>query len=128
MLIWYGNIPEETEWFLKRNIESWNILNTTLVVGRFFVPFVYLLFQLTKRNPKLLCLIAFWVLGMHILDIYIIVLPFVHPTGVQVSVLDILCLFAIGCPLAFLFLLGLGSAPLFPARDPRLLESINLSN
>ena len=59
-----------------------------------------------------------FVLGMHILDIYIIVLPFVHPTGVQVSVFDILCLFAIGCPLAFLFLRRLGSAPLFPSRDP----------
>jgi hypothetical protein len=65
---------------------------------------------------------------MHILDIYIIILPFVHPAGVQVSIFDVLCLFAIGAPLAFLFLQRLGRAPLFPARDPRLLESVNLSN
>jgi hypothetical protein len=128
MLIWYGNIPEETEWFLKRNIESWNILSTFLVVGRFFVPFLYLLFELAKRNRKFLCFICFWILGMHILDIYIIILPFVHPAGVQVSIFDVLCLCAIGAPLAFLFLQRLGRAPLFPARDPRLLESVNLSN
>ena len=54
MLIWYANIPEETEWFLRRNIESWNALNTFLVIGRFFIPFFYLLFQYTKRNPKFL--------------------------------------------------------------------------
>jgi hypothetical protein len=39
-----------------------------------------------------------------------------------------LCLFAIGCPLAFLLLRRLDGAALFPARDPHLLESVNLSN
>ncbi|MGA8659329.1 MAG: hypothetical protein WB586_24650 [Chthoniobacterales bacterium] len=128
MLIWYGNIPEETEFFLKRNVESWVVLSTALVVGRFVIPFIYLLFQSTKRNSNLLSYICFWVLAMHILDIYIIVLPFMHPTGFQISVLDVLCLFSIGCPLAFLFLLTLGRVSLFPARDPRLLESVKLSN
>jgi hypothetical protein len=128
MLIWYGNIPEETEWFLKRNVQSWNTLSIALVVGRFFIPFLYLLFQFTKRNAKLLCIVCLWVLAMHILDIYIIVLPFAHPAGVQVSIFDILCPLAIGCPLAFLFLRRLRTASLFPARDPRLLESVNRSN
>lgn len=128
MLIWYGNIPEETEFFLKRNVESWNVLSTAMVVGRFVVPFIYLLFQATKRNPNLLSYICFWVLAMHILDMYITVLPVMHPTGFQISVLDVLSLFAIGCPLAFLFLFTLGRVPLFPVRDPRLLESVKLSN
>ena len=61
-------------------------------------------------------------------DTYITVLPFIHPTGFQINILDLLCLFAIGCPLAFLFLRTIGDVPLFPARDPRLLESVNLSN
>jgi hypothetical protein len=67
MLIWYGNIPEETQWFLRRNVESWNVLSTFMVVGRFFIPFLYLLFQFTKRNPKFLSFICFWVLAMHVL-------------------------------------------------------------
>jgi hypothetical protein len=128
MLIWYGNIPEETEWFIRRNVESWNVLSTFLVIGRFFVPFLYLLFQFTKKKPKLLAFIAFWTLAMHILDTYITILPFIHPTGFQGSVLDVLSLLAIGCPLAFLFLQTLRSASLFPSRDPRLLESLKLSN
>lgn len=128
MLIWYGNISEETEWFIRRNVESWNVLSTFLVIGRFFVPFLYLLFQFTKKKPKLLAFIAFWALAMHILDTYITVLPFSHPTGFQGSVLDVLSLLAIGCPLAFLFLQTLRSASLFPSRDPRLLESLKLSN
>ncbi|HEY0792522.1 MAG TPA: hypothetical protein VGD78_15770 [Chthoniobacterales bacterium] len=128
MLIWYGNIPEETQWFLRRNVESWNVLSTAMVVGRFFVPFLYLLFQFTKRSPRFLSFICVWVLAMHVLDTYITVLPFVHPTGFEINILDLLCLFAIGCPLAVLFLRTIGTVPLFPARDPRLLESVNLSN
>jgi len=128
MLIWYANIPEETEWFVRRNIESWNVLNTFLVIGRFFIPFLYLLFQFTKRSPKFLVAISYWVLGMHILDTYVTVLPFVHPRGFQIDFLDFLSLLAIGCPLAFLFLRRLGTACLFPARDPRLAESLRLSN
>jgi hypothetical protein len=128
MLIWYGNIPEETSWFLRRNIGSWNTLSITLVVGRFFIPFLYLLFQYTKRNPRFLAFMSLWVLAMHLLDIFVTIDPFIHPTGVQVSWLDGATLFAIGFPLAFLFLRGLGGASLFPARDPRLLESVNVSN
>jgi hypothetical protein len=128
MLIWYANIPEETEWFMRRNIESWNVLSTFLVIGRFFIPFLYLLFQFTKRSPKFLVAISYWVLGMHIVDTYVTVLPFIHPRGFQIDILDFLCLLAIGCPLAFLFLRRLDTACLFPARDPRLPESLKLSN
>jgi len=128
MLIWYGNIPEETSWFLRRNIGSWNTLSITLVVGRFFIPFLYLLFQYTKRTPRFLAFMSLWVLAMHLLDIFVTIDPFIHPAGVQVSWLDGATLSAIGFPLAFLFLRGLGGASLFPTRDPRLLESVNVSN
>jgi hypothetical protein len=128
MLIWYGNIPEETEWFVHRNVESWNTLSTAMVVGRFFIPFLYLLFQYTKRNAKFLAAISAWVLIMHVIDTYVTIMPFMHPTGVQINVLDVLCIFAIGCPLAFIFLYTLGKVCFFPAKDPRLLESLKLSN
>jgi hypothetical protein len=128
MLIWYGNIPEETVWFLRRNIGSWNTLSIALVVGRFFIPFLYLLFQYTKRAPGFLAFMCFWVLAMHLLDTFVTINPFLHPAGAQVSWLDFATLFAIGFPLAFLFLRSLGTASLFPARDPRLLESVNVMN
>jgi MFS family permease len=128
MLIWYGNIPEETEWFLHRNVESWNTLSTAMVVGRFFIPFLYLLFQYTKRNAKFLAFISVWVLCMHLLDTYITILPILHPAGFQIDILDVLSVFAIGCPLAFIFFRTLGKVSLFPSKDPRLLESLKLSN
>ncbi len=66
MLIWYANIPEETEWFIRRNTESWNALNLFLVIGRFFVPFALLLLRAPKKSPRKLCLIAGWIIFMQL--------------------------------------------------------------
>ena len=46
-----------------------------------FIPFFYLLFQFTKRNARFLAAISFWVLGMHIVDTYVTIMPFVRPRG-----------------------------------------------
>ena len=128
MLIWYANIPEETEYFLIRNTESWNSLNVLLVVGHFFIPFLMLLFRFVKKIPNLLSVISIWILCMHFLDLYIIVLPNIHPSGFQPHVLDLICPIAIGSFLIVAFLFELGRRSLFPARDPRLVECLKLTN
>ncbi|MEI6073737.1 MAG: hypothetical protein WCS31_18290 [Verrucomicrobiae bacterium] len=128
MLIWYANIPEETIYFLRRNTESWQILSTALVAGHFFVPFLLLLPNPGKRNPAFLCGVAVWILAMHLLDIYVVVLPALHQAGVAVSWMDLACLAAIGSTLAAVFLKRLGDAALWPLRDPRLPNSITLKN
>jgi hypothetical protein len=127
MLIWYANIPEETTYFLRRNTESWCVLNIILVLGHFLVPFLLLLFRNPKKRPAYLCGVACWILLMHLLDIYIIVLPMMHPEGFRPSFLDILSLIAIGTALAAVFLKRLGDVPLWPLRDPRLKDSIHIS-
>lgn len=127
MLIWYANIPEETVYFLRRNTESWCTLNIILVFGHFLIPFLLLLFRNPKRRPFYLCGIACWILLMHLLDIYIIVLPMLHPAGFHPSILDLLALIAIGATLAAVFLKRLGEVPLWPLRDPRLKDSIHIS-
>jgi len=128
MLIWYGNIPEETVYFLRRNTASWQVLSTVLVAGHFFIPFLLLLPNPGKRNPAFLCKVAVWILLMHLLDIYVTVLPALHEAGVAVSWMDFACLAAVGCTLAAVFLKRLGDAPLWPLRDPRLPQSISLKN
>jgi hypothetical protein len=128
MLIWYANMPEETEYFIRRNIAGWHLLSTILVVCRFFVPLPLLLLQWTKKVMPMICSVAGLILVMQMLDLYIIIMPILHKTGVQPSLADIFALLAIGCPLAFLFLRRLSSASLFPTRDPRLPESLRLTN
>jgi len=128
MLYWYANIPEETQYFIVRNTESWNALSLILVIGRFFAPFAILLLRSVKKQPMVLSCIAGWVVFMQLLDMYIIVLPALHGTGVHLSILDFLPLIGIGGTLAFLYLRLLGKTSLFPVRDPRLIESLRLSN
>jgi len=128
MLIWYANMPEETQYFITRNTESWWALSMLLVIGRFFIPFGILLLRSIKKEPHRLCIVAGWIVRMQMLDMYIIVLPALHGTGVHLSIWDLLSLIAIGATLGFVYLRIVPRTSLFPVRDPRLIESLNLVN
>lgn len=128
MLVWYGNIPEETSYFIRRNIGSWCDLNWILAICRFFIPFPILLIQSLKREPRHLLMIALWMLAMQLLDLYIVVLPPLHTHGASLSILDLSSLVFIGSVLFLLFTRQLAKHNLFPLRDPRLAESIKLLN
>ena len=128
MLIWYANIPEETQYFLARNTRSWWALSSLLVIGRFFIAFPILLLRSIKKVPRQLCWMAAWILCMQMLDIYIIVLPALHGTGVHLSIWHFVSLIAIGAILIFCYLRIVGRTSLFPVRDPRLVESLRLVN
>ncbi len=128
MLYWYANIPEETQYYIIRNTESWNVLSWFLVIGRFFVPFGILLLRATKKNLTALCTLAGWIICMQLLDMYIVVLPALHGTGVRLSIIDFFPLIGIGGTLAFLYLWLIGKTSLFPVRDPRLIESLRITN
>jgi hypothetical protein len=128
MLIWYANIPEETHFFITRNTQSWWALSMLLVIGRFFIPFGILLLRSIKKEPHRLCIVAGWIVFMQMLDMYIIVLPELHGAGVQVSIWDVVSLIAMGATLGFVYLRLVPRTSLFPVRDPRLIESLELVN
>jgi hypothetical protein len=136
-LIWYANITEETKFFLIRNTDGWNLYTIMfLVVGHFFIPFVTLLIRYHKTTVWIICCVAGWNLLMHFFDLYWIVIADRAPslTSGAVStipgmwVYDLLAFVGVGGIFIFALLKALGSASLFPCRDPRLDESLNLSN
>ena len=128
MLIWYANLPEETQFFITRNTQSWWALSMLLVIGRFFVAFPILLMRSIKKHPHQLCIVAGWIVLMQMLDIYLIVLPSLHGSGFHPSIWDLLSLVAIGATLGFVYLRLLPRTSLFPVRDPRLIESLQTVN
>ncbi len=127
-LIWYANIPEETSYFIRRNTEGWNLLSGALVVGRFFIPFVLLLSAPLKRNLSYIRGLGIYVLCIHALDMYVVVLPALHWDDVHFSIFDLATFVLIGSTLAFFFLKNLSKFPLYPLRDPRLPNSLGLKN
>ena len=128
MLIWYADIPEESAYYVIRSSGSWKALGILLVAGHFVVPFTLLLFRSPKSSARFLGLVAGWILAMHLLDIYTIVLPVLHPAGFHPAVLDVSALLAIGCTLGAVFLKQLGDSPLWPSRDPRLAEAADYTD
>ena len=128
MLIWYANLPEETQFFITRNTQSWWALSMLLVVGRFFIAFPILLMRSIKKKPHQLCIVAAWIVFMQMLDIYLIVLPSLHGAGFHPSIWDLLSVIAIGATLGFVYLRLVPKSSLFPVRDPRLIESLHTVN
>ena len=65
---------------------------------------------------------------MQLLDIYVVVLPELHRAGARPSVLDLFPLVGMGATLAFFYLRLVTKSSLFPMRDPRLIESLRITN
>jgi hypothetical protein len=128
LLIWYANLPEETVFFALRSAGSWRIASAALALGHFVVPFFFLLPRSVKRNAAPLAAVSLWLLAMHLLDLYWLVMPNLHPAGMAPSLLDATAL--IGCCGVFLATFGgaLRRQALVPLRDPRLPESLTFEN
>ena len=75
MLIWYGNLPEETVFFAQRLHGSWLWLSAALPIAHFFVPFFALLSQSAKCDRQRLCWVSVLILASHALDLYWFIFP-----------------------------------------------------
>ncbi len=128
MLIWYGNIPEETLWFIHRWQHGWKPVSIFLAVGHFGLPFLFLLRQEVKRSSLALSLAAVWMLIVHYVDLFWLVMPALHYEQFHVDLLDLTCL--VGVMGLFLAAVAwrLVRSKLVPAGDPRLAESLSFEN
>lgn len=139
-LYWYANVTEETRYFILRNTENWNILSYVLVFGHFGAPFLLLLRSDVKKKNIFMLIMAVYLLGMHFLDVYHMIIPERGPSvgnivnhdpklwmpGAWIG--DIIAFIIVGCGFVFFLLRNLTSVSLYPHRDPRILESANVHN
>lgn len=124
-LIWYANIPEETVWFAHRWHGSWKIISLLLAVGHFVVPFLFMLVRAVKRNTRTLTVFALWMLLMHYIDMFWLVMPNLHKDGAVFSWMDITTMIGIGGLFLWLVFLHLSKHSLVPINDPQLENSIH---
>lgn len=124
-LIWYGNIPEETLWFLSRWEGGWKPVSLVLLFGHFIIPFVILIFQNVKRKIALLGVVAIWILVMHWIDLYWLVYPSYNENFESIGWIELAPMVGLGGVFVWLFWRRMVSDPIIPIGDPWLQESIN---
>ena len=132
LLIWYANIPEETFWYnLRINQPGWMTLSILLLVGHLFIPFFLLMGRGLRRNRKLLAFSAVFILAMHWVDHYWLIMPQMNPeanlytlSGMGI-VIDLACMVGVIAVYIAMFCMIAGNRPLVPLKDPRLGEALN---
>jgi len=75
MLIWYGNIPEETFWFADRLENGWMAVSLALAALRFVIPFFLLLSRGAKMDPRRLTQVSVLILVGQLVDLYWLIMP-----------------------------------------------------
>jgi hypothetical protein len=128
MLQWYANLPEETHWFVVRQQHGWGWVGLALVFGHFLIPFVALLSRAPKRRPPFLAAVAAWVLVMHWVDLYWLVMPAASPASPALHVVDLTVLVGLVSLLVAAAAFVARGRALVPEGDPRLEESLAFEN
>ncbi|WP_408033251.1 hypothetical protein [Thermus filiformis] len=75
IIIWGADFPHEAEFYLRRTAAPWGSLAFAVAVGGFLLPFLALLTNLPKRDPRWLGGIALWALVFRFLHYLWYVLP-----------------------------------------------------
>jgi Ni/Fe-hydrogenase subunit HybB-like protein len=79
VVIWYGNIPEETAYIIVRTMAApWNALSWTIFLGCFVAPFLILLNRKIKTRPRAMVVIALAIMSGIWLEHYLLLGPAFH--------------------------------------------------
>jgi len=125
-LQWNANLPEETFFYIRRQVGSWWHICLVIIFGHFLLPFLLLLRIDAKRNPTVIVPLVIWAWLMHYCDMSFNIMPVFHKEGFVVHWMDIGCLAFVGGVLAMVFLRYLKAHPAYPVKDPRLGESLGV--
>ncbi len=123
LIIWSGNLPEVTPWYVHRLANGWEWIGVALLVLHFAVPFVVLLSRRVKRRAEVIAGVGVAMLVMRFVDIHWLVVPSLHPDAVTFHWLDLTAPLGLGGVWLWYFLKQLRGRPLMPVRDHRWQEA-----
>ena len=134
IITWPANLPQELQWYLDRVNGFWKWVTAFIALTMFAIPFLALLSQAAKRDPKRLIKIAFWLLVARAVDVFWIVTPTfraVSPSAplatshsFTVYWTDFAAFFGLGGIWIYAYLRQLRRRPLLPLRDTRVSSPI----
>jgi hypothetical protein len=120
LIIWSGNLPEETPWYINRLNGGWQWVGVGQIVLHFALPFGILLSRDLKRNARLLSMVAVGVVLMRFVDLHWLITPAFSPGELSVHVLDVITLIGVGGVWMAFFVNQLKGRPLLPLQDSSL--------
>ena len=124
LIIWSGNLPAEIAWYLHRLQTGWRAVGLTLILCHFAAPFVVLLSRRVKRQPDLLIKVAVGVLIVRLIDLFWLIAPEFHQTGLSVSWMDIVVPLTFGSIWLGCFIWQLRGRAILPLHDPQFQEAL----
>jgi len=123
-IIWNGNMPEETFWYVVREKGTWWYVGLVIIFGHFFVPFLALLRIDVKNTFALMVPICIWAWLMHFIDLSFNIMPVLHPDNFMLHFMDLGCWAFMAGLLLWRFLKEYAAHPPYPLKDPRLIEAM----
>ena len=75
MLIWYGNIPEETVWFVERWHGAYKVLFFANIVLNWFIPFIVLMPRKSSRSKMFIFPVILLLMVGQYTELYFIIWP-----------------------------------------------------
>ena len=124
MIIWYGNIPEETGYYYMRWQEGWKVMFFCEIGLNWAIPFMLLLPVKTSRNMTVIVIvIIFLIIGQYV-DLFVQIIPGINgilkfgwiESGLFIGYTGLF---------ALIVATALSKAKIMPVNHPYLEESLN---
>ena len=124
LIIWSGNLPEETTWYVARKHGGWGLIALAIVILQFAFPFLILLSRAAKKSGRKLAMLAILILVMRIMDVIWLIEPTFNRGHFHLSWMDVAAPIALGGLWLAMFAWQLQKRPLVPINDPQLEQAL----
>jgi hypothetical protein len=119
LVIWYGDLPEETSFVSRRLVDQpWAPVSWVVAFTVFVLPFAVLLSRVAKQRPRALVTISAIVPGGMWLERFVLVAPSLwHGASVPLGALEIVVTAGFAAAFALCYSWFLGAVPVIPVSD-----------
>jgi hypothetical protein len=124
MLTFVANLPDATPYLIHRQTGEWLWVGILIAVGHFIVPFFLLLSRPRKLKPNRIAPVAVWILFIHYVDVYWIVMPQVNTSALP-DWSNLTAFLGVGGLAVAVALFRFSGQFAVPVKDPFLAESLD---
>jgi hypothetical protein len=124
LIIWSGNLAEETTWYIARKHGGWGVIAIAIVILQFAFPFLTLLSRAAKKSADKLARLALLILIMRVLDVIWLIEPAFDREHFHLSWMDIVAPIGFGGLWIAAFAWRLQTRAMVPLNDPQLEQAL----